>query len=84
MGIPFMSTGAMKSALRARGLADIDIENFARAQDPVTPDEHSVRSFLEVFVALADVAWRSFSAWRVANEQEESKRQRSCSDPLSA
>jgi hypothetical protein len=55
-GIPFMLTGAMKSALRARGDADVDIENLTPEDAHkilLTPDEHAVRGFLKTFVALA-------------------------------
>jgi hypothetical protein len=55
-GFPFMLTGAMKSALRARGYADVDIENLTPEDAHkilLTPDEHAVRGFLKTFVALA-------------------------------
>jgi hypothetical protein len=55
-GIPFMITGAMKAALRARGFTDSDIEHMIPEdahQILMKPDEGMVRGFLEVFVALA-------------------------------
>lgn len=55
-GIAFMLTGAMKTALRARGLTDIDIENLTPEDAHkilLTPDERAVRGFLGAFVALA-------------------------------
>ena len=55
-GIPFMVTSAMKTALRARGFVDADIE-LLTPEDAhkilMTPDERAVRGFLEAFVALA-------------------------------
>jgi hypothetical protein len=55
-GVAFMMTRAMKSALRARGFGDVDIENMRPDEARkilLTPDERAVRSFLEAFVALA-------------------------------
>jgi RepB DNA-primase N-terminal domain len=55
-GIPFMLTGAMKAALRARGFIDADIEHMTPEDAHkvlLTPDERAVRGFLEAFVTLA-------------------------------
>ena len=54
--IPFMMTNAMKHALRQRGLADADIDAMTPAEAHkllLSPDPHTVRGFLEAFVALA-------------------------------
>jgi RepB DNA-primase from phage plasmid len=54
--VAFMITKAMKIALRARGLDDATISNMLPADAHallMTPDEHAVRNFLSVFVALA-------------------------------
>jgi hypothetical protein len=55
-GMPFMMTGAMKAALRHRGLSDSDVSAMTPEEAHrilMTPDETAIRSFLETFVALA-------------------------------
>jgi RepB DNA-primase from phage plasmid len=54
--VAFMITAAQKRALRARGLDDEAIRHLTPADAHallMTPDEHAVRNFLSVFVALA-------------------------------
>ena len=85
-GIPFVMTNAMKDALRRRGLADADIDEITPEEAHkiiLTPDERTVRDFLEAFVALAISSLGGFSAWPTANEPQAPQRRRPRSGPLS-
>ena len=55
-GVAFMITGAMRAALRDRGLSDEDIQNLAPEDAHrllLTPDPQTVKRFFEVLTTLA-------------------------------